>query len=290
MKAPKTKRVRWSELEPFPDNPPVSMPRVARLIKERGGYSPTAVGTPEVGDNSALAFPDFPEETLFVLDGNNRRVIAEQEGRLEDQIIVKLWIGLSEGEMHELCDGINDRRTTRPAERFLRRCKSGPGGATQRAIKATVEESGWRVDYVRAPQQLTCTKELEWIWAGGRKPSINSGVYAGAVSRALETYEGAFGAEVSGTVGRQASLIKGLGAFWLLYPDADLEGVIKSISDLEPIDLYNKGRSRKLDLRLSNLYGGIVDVLRNRYNKNRRGGRLPERRGGRGGVASWSEA
>ena len=110
------------------------------------------------------------------------------------------------------------------------------------------------------------------------------------MSRALESYEGAFGAAFDGATGRQASLIKGLGAFFLLYPDADLEGVIKSISDLEPVDLYNKGRSRKLDLRLSNLYGGIVDVLRNRYNKNRRGGRLPERRAGRGGLASWIEA
>jgi hypothetical protein len=289
MKAPKSKRIKWSALEPFPDNPPVSMPRIGRLMKERGGYDPTALGTPEIADNSALAFPDFPEETLFILDGNNRYVMADLGKALDEEIIAKLWTGLTEAEMHERCDGINDRRTIRPAERFLRRCKRPAGGATQRAIMATVEEMGWEIAYDRGARRLACTKELEWIWAGGRKPGRNTGAHAAALSRALECYAESFGAENSGKGGYIANLIKGLGAFWLLYPDADLEGVIASISDLEPMDLYNKGRQRRIDLRLTNLYGGIIDVIRNRYNKGRRSGRLPERRMGKGGVGSWIE-
>lgn len=289
MKAPKSKRVKWSDLEPFPDNPPVSMPRIGRLMKERGGYDPTALGTPEIADNSALAFPDYPEDTLFILDGNNRYVMADLGKALDEEIIVKLWSGLTEAEMHERCDGINDRRTTGPAEVFLRRCKRPAGGATQRAIKAAVEEQGWEIAYARAHARLTCTKELEWIWAGGRRPSITSGAHAGALARTLETYSGAFGYENGAQQGRMASLIKGLGAFWLLYPDAEFDGVVASISDLTQLDLYNKGRQRKEDLRLTNLYGGIIDVVRNRYNKGRRSGRLPERRIGKGGVGSWIE-
>lgn len=109
------------------------------------------------------------------------------------------------------------------------------------------------------------------------------------LARCLETYRAAFGEGGDAKEGRQASIIKGLGAFWLLYPDADLEGVIKSIAELSPMDLYNKGRQRKEDLRLTNLYGGIIDVIRNRYNRGRRSGRLPERRVGKGGVGSWIE-
>jgi hypothetical protein len=288
-RAPKSKRVRWSDLEPFPDNPPVSMPRIGRLMKERGGYDPTALGTPEIADNSALAFPDYPEDTLFILDGNNRYVMAELGGALDDEVIVKLWSGLSEAEMHERCDGINDRRSIKPVERFLRRCKRPVAGATQRAIKAAVEEQGWEIGFERGPGKLTCTKELEWIWAGGRRPSATSGAHAGAVARALECYSEAFGTQNSVKDGRMASLVKGLGAFWLLYPDADLSGVVGAISDLATLDLYNKGRQRKEDLRLTNLYGGIVDVVRNRYNKGRRSGRLPERRIGKSGAGSWIE-
>lgn len=288
MKGSKSKRIRWSELTPFPDNPPVSMPRISRLMKERGGYDPTALGTPEIADNAALAFPDFPADTLFILDGNNRYVMAGQGDCLNEEIIVKLWTGLSEAEMHERCDGINDRRTIKPAERFLRRCKRPVAGATQRAIKAAVEDMGWSIGYERDRDRLSCTKELEWVWAGGRRPGASSGAHAGALSRALEVYGESFGEEAVKD-GRQASLIKGLGAFWLLYPDADLAKVISCISDLSSTELHSKGRQRKEDLRLTNLYGGIIDVIRNRYNRGRGSGRLPERRIGKGGVGSWIE-
>lgn len=191
--------------------------------------------------------------------------------------------------MHERCDGINDRRTTKPVERFLRRCKRPREGATQRAIQAIAEEQGWAIAYERGPGRLTCTKELEWIYAGGRRPVASSGAHAGALARALESYSVAFGDQNNQKDGRMASLVKGLGAFWLLYPDADVEGVIKAIAGLSSLDLYNKGRQRKEDLRLTNLYGGIIDVIRNRYNRGRRSGRLPERRIGKGGVGSWIE-
>lgn len=291
MKAPKSKRYRWSELTPLPDNPPISPTRINRLISEQDGYSRIAVGTPEVGDNSTLAYPQFPEETLFILDGNNRYEIARLEGKLDEEIIVKLWSGLTMGEMHDLCDGINDRRTRRPAERFLRACKSERRGATERAIKAIVEETGWRVGYEHGDGVLACTKELEWIWAGGRRPSLNSGTHRGALIRTLSTYEQAFGREKAGSkLTRTASVVKGLGAFWLVYPDADPDGLVAALKGLEPKELYDSARQRRIDLRLSSLPNGMIDVLRNRYNKGRRGGRLPERLISAGGAGSWSEA
>jgi len=265
---PVSKRFVWAELTPFPDNPPVSPVRIAKMMRDHDGYNRRVVGTPVVADNKALAFPD-PPETVFILDGNNRRAMAEEAGCLREKIIAQFWTGLTRAEMHELCLGANDRRTPKPAERFLRRVLMGD--PRLKKIQEIVEEQGWMVSFERQNGALSCTDELEWIYAGGTKPSKEQRPHRKALVRAIETYEVAFGMEA---VSQQNAAIKGLGAFWLLYlGEASQPGVLRALEGLDVRKLYEAGRERRESENLIGIHAGMADVIRARYNKYRRSGR-----------------
>ena len=259
-----SRRIKWAEVTSFPENPPISDNRIARLRKARG-YDHNIIGTPELADNSAGAFPDYPPETIFVLDRNNRLQIARLENALDKEFIGKLWRGLSREQMHERALGGNDRRTPKPAERFLRRVAMGD--VRLRQINAVIEEMNWRVTYERADGGLSCTHEIEWLWdQGGRT----------VLTKTIETYEAAFGRSAQS---RQANVVKGIGAFWVLYPEADIARVVSCLDELGVKDLFELGRSRRNDLSMAHLHNGMVDVMRHRYNKGLgRESRLPERR------------
>jgi hypothetical protein len=268
-KGPVSKRLRWDQTVPMPGNPVYSK-RVDQMRKNGPGYQPTQVGSPIVADNAELVFADYPPETLFVLDGGHRRALAEEDGQLEGEFIAELWRGLTRAEMYRRRRGANDRRTVKPAERFIE--MAAEGDAKKRSLMATVERLGWRISYDREEGGLSCTNELEWIYERDHT----------ALVLALGTYEAVWGMQ---DYRAQARAIKALGAFWLTYtdstPPARLERLTAKLQQAKytPDTLYAAGVNERHHLSfISTPLEGIIYVLVALYNhKTPKPQRIPGR-------------
>ncbi len=257
-----SKRVTWVDTVPFPGNP-IYEGRLRQMDRRHGGYQPDLRSVPILADNGNGAFPDFPEETLFVLDGNHRRELASRCKKLNDEFIAIVHRGLTYEEMHYLREGNNDRRTVKPAETFLHRAARNANGV-ERRIKDDVEGLGWHISYERAAHGLSCTNELTWIWRKNR----------GAMQRAIQTYEAVWGIKPSRS---QARVIKGLGAFWLRYPHASFDRLTKSLNGVTVEVLYASGKNQYDGTVgiVTSVYDGIRYSLAALYNRQLRSGRLP---------------
>lgn len=257
------RRLSWQDVEPMPGNP-IYPRRIAAMRKQWGGYDPSIVGSPAIADNTGLAFPELPEDALVVLDGHHRRQLALEDGRLDDEFLADLHRGLTPAQAHRKRRGLNDRRTVKPAERFIELVHEGD--LRCRLIAETVEGLGWRITYEREDGGLSCTNELEWIWDqhGGKAAMI----------RAITSYEGIWGMREDSA---QARVIKGLGAFWLAYPKADPERLVSVVRrpGITVSQLYTSGRHDNESLvYITGVYDGIRHVLALLYNRGIRRGKL----------------
>jgi hypothetical protein len=125
-----------------------------------------------------------------------------------------------------------------------------------------VEGLGWHIAYERETGGLSCTNELEWIWKRSH----------GALTAALLSYEHAFHRNAYSA---QARVIKGLGAFWIKYPDADPERLAKSMEGQTVDGLYHSGKSQASEnYFLKSVWEGIRYVLILGYNRGYKKGRL----------------
>jgi hypothetical protein len=73
-------------------------------------------------------------------------------------------------------------------------------------------------------------------------------------------------------------VIKGLGAFWLRYPDADMDRLTvtarRHVGTVD--DLYRAGKNQATEVSyLGSVYDGIRHVLAGVYNKGHRRDNLP---------------
>lgn len=269
-------RMTWADTTPFPDNP-IFEGRLTNLTRRWGGYRHDLIDTPLIFDNTANAFPEYPPETLFVGDGNHRRELARRHEALNSEFIARLHRGLTAAEMYEKREGSNDRRTVKPAEVFLQRAARFPHG-TEAAIKAEVEGLGWVISYERESGGLPYVNELRWLWERNKA----------APALAIRTYEAAFGRD--GT-GGQGAVLKGLGAFWLRYPGADADRVLKALKAIEgrdrhgepskaPADrlqaLYRSGKAARSDRTyIKSTHDGVRHSVAMDYNASARKGHLP---------------
>lgn len=263
------RRLTWKDVEPFPGNP-IYPGRLGSMRREWGGYNHAIVGAPAIFDNSSGAFPEYPEGTLFIGDGNHRRKLAEDDSQLDAEFIADLYRGLSRKEMFNRRRGLNDRRTVKPAERFIALVEEGD--AARRHLKEAVEACGWLIDYESGPSALSCTNELEWIWKRDRA----------ALSKTLTTYEAAFGTMPERV---QSRIIKGIGSFWVRYPEASPARVAMVLSRITPTkpsktgaeQLYREGRYVASEFSTY----GVADGIRHRivwyYSKNLKPGKGTKR-------------
>lgn len=256
------RRLAWTDVLPFPDNP-IYGRRIEQMRRQWGGYDGSIVGSPAIADNAALAFPELDEDALIVVDGNHRRALAEQDGKLGDEFLADLHRGLGRAELHRLRRGLNDRRTVKPAERFLERLAEGE--PTKAIVAARVEDTGWRITHDREPGGLACTNELEWIFQ--RSPT--------ALIGAILSYEAIWGRRDDRA---QARVIKGLGAFWIRYEGADAERLAVQMrrSGMTVGELFAQGRQVNIDTpRLKGVWDGIRYALAAQYNRGHRRENLP---------------
>lgn len=256
------RRMTWADVRPFPDNP-IYAQRLEQMRRNWGGYDPTIVGSPAIADNTAGAFPEYEADTLVVVDGNHRRALAEQDGKLGDEFLGELHLGKTRAELHRMRRGLNDRRTVKPAERFLELCAEGD--RSKIVVKERVEETGWHISHDREPQGLACTNELEWIYARGPL----------ALTLAIASYGMIWGYRDAKS---QARVMKGLGAFWISYPDAELDRLAVQMrrSGMSVDELFAVGRQVSQNTpRLKGVWDGIRYSLAAQYNRGHRKGQLP---------------
>jgi hypothetical protein len=196
-------------------------------------------------------------------NGNHRRALAERENRLDDEFIALIHRGCTQAEVFEIKGGVNVQRTVKPAERFLN--LAAQGDRENLRIIDAVEGLGWEVTHERAVGGLSCTNELQWIWRQDR----------GAMIGAIRSYEEIWGRRDSNA---QARVIKGLGAFWIRYPDADMTRLAGAIrrAHISVNELYDRGKRQDADLpALKGTWDGVRYVLATTYNRGLRRGVLP---------------
>jgi hypothetical protein len=272
-----TKRVRWSETTNYPGNT-IYPKRLAYMRANGPGYNPFILGTPELLDNSDGTIPDWPTDKLIRLTGNHRYELAVAEGHDDDEFVAKIHRSLIKEQAARLRRGESDKRSIKPAEVFLELVDEG--NSTNFAIKQEINGLGWEITEERSIGGLSCTNELRWIWTreGGRA----------AMTLAVQTYERAFGQKPHSAQGR---VVKGLGAFWVAYPDADMDRLVRALKGLDQQQLYDSGRmlAGKSEIRLSFIKGvhdGVRYSIAQHYNRESRKGvklpatsvRYPERR------------
>lgn len=254
MKAVK-RRTTWEALEPMPSAfNPIYDKRLQVMRKQGGGYRSDLVGTPIVVGNERLPFEDRPEETQIILDGNHRYRLAEAEQQLSDEILIDYRPSLSRHEIFELRQGIDTRRTVKPAERFIQLREMGD--PTKRQISRDIAQCGFAITHERADGGLSCTNELEWIYRA--KPA--------AMTQAILSYLAVWGVKQYSS---QARVIKGLGAFWIRYPDADFARLTGAVarSGISVNALYDAGKLEQDKLPfIKSVADGIRYVLAGTYN------------------------
>lgn len=259
-----TRRVNWTEITPFPDNP-IYERRLHRMDKEWDGYNHAIIGVPELADNSAGAFPDLPKDALLNLDANHRQALAYRHGHEKDDFIAKIHRGLSYSAMLTIKMGLAARRVVDPAEKFIDYANAKPN-SDQAKIRDTVEGLGWRVTHTRQDGGLSCTRELEWIWARDHF----------ALTKAIETYTAVWGMTSGMRPDRkgQSHVIKGLGDFWIRYPQANAQRVVQALSGVTVKELHDAGNRQKEIPHIKSVYAGVRYTIAQLYNKRNRGGRL----------------
>lgn len=249
------RRTTWEALTPMPSAFNPIYPRRIEAMRKRGrGYRSDLVGTPVVVGNEHFAFDDLPEDARIILEGNHRYRLAESEGKLNDEILIDYRANLSRREIFDLRLGIDTRRTVKPAERFIQLREMGD--LTKQMISHDVEQCGFMITHERQDGGLSCTNELEWIYT--RKP--------GAMTQAILSYMGIWGLKESNA---QARVIKGLGAFWIRYPDADMDRLTGAArrANLSVNALYDAGKNEQDKLPfIKSVTDGIRYVLAGTYN------------------------
>jgi hypothetical protein len=254
------RRMTWMDVIPMPGNP-IYEGRLARMDREFGGYAHEIVGSPAIFLNDAGAFPELPLTAQVIGDGNHRRALAERHDALDHEFLADLYRGMTRPEVYRLRRGLNDRRTVKPAEKFIELVEEGD--PTRRALTELVEGVGWHISHDRELHGLPCTNELMWIYARRK----------GAVVRAIQTYEQVWGVRGERA---QARVIKGLGAFWIKYPEADLDRLVASLKGVTVEELYRAGRNQNTEVTfIKGVYDGIRFVAVMHYNRGRRRGTLP---------------
>lgn len=253
------RRFTWEQLIPFPGNP-IYEGRLRQMEASWGGYDHSGVGSPAIFDNADGAFPQYPDDALFIGDGCHRYELAKRSGNLGKEILADVHRGLSKADMFRKRRQLNDRRTVKPAEQFLARAEETNG--IERAIRNHVEGLGWEITYERAVHGLSCTNELQWIWDKNK----------GALTRTIQTYEEAFGVKPHSN---QARVLKGIGGFWIRYPDADPERLVKALKKLSVKEIHDSGKTIADQLTfIRTVWDGIRYSLAMSYNREGRKGQL----------------
>lgn len=272
-----TRRFTWDAIEEFPGNP-ILETRLDQMVKRWGRYIPEAVGVPLVADNSAGAFPEYPDDAIVMVNGHHRRALAMRYERGRDEVTCELLRGYSRKQLHLIFRQVNDFRQVSHAENFLHRI--GQGEAKALAILEIMEREGFRP--TRTPNggdSIHSTQALEWIWDGAdaaMRRRRGDGPHRAALTFALRGYKELTRGKA---FGRQGTLLKGLGAFYLRYPDADPSRLMEKLGDAYPNAgaLMDAAKQAKEDYRLSNNHEAFGFIARLQYNGTRRGKHtLPE--------------
>lgn len=273
-----TRRFKWDDIEAFPGNPLLET-RLSQMEKRWGGYIPQVVGIPLVADNAGGAFPEYDADAIIMVDGHHRMALAKRSGRGQEEVICELKRGETREALHRIFRQYNDNRSVNHAEKFLHRIGEGESKAV--SILEVLEREGYCPTTTPGgvKDAIHSTGTLEWIWDGGDKglrKRRGKGPHRGALTLTLTAYRALAPERFS----KQSSLLKGLGAFYLRYPDLDSDRLISRLQEQyggNADKLLSAAKQAKTDFHLPNNYEAFGFMARLAYNGHRGGKHtLPE--------------
>lgn len=207
--------------------------------------------------------------------------VEQDRGYPTNEVICELLRGKKREELHEMFRQVNDARTINHAEKFLHRIGQKEPKALE--IVALLEREGFNVSTSAggtSGAQIHSTAVLEWIWDGGDKAlqkRRGKGPHRGALTLALAAYRHLAGDR---HFTQQGALLKGLGAFFLRYPEVDSDRLLTKLQEryASVPKLLAATKQTKDDFRISRNYEAFGFIARNAYNGSRRQSKqtLPE--------------
>lgn len=248
------------------------------MAKRWGGYVPQIVGIPLVADNTAGAFPEYDPEAIVMVNGHHRRALAKQHGHGQDEVICELLRGQNRETLHKRFRQTNDFRSINHAEKFLHRVGQKESKSLEILELLTIEGYRPSTSPNGAAMTIHSTGALEWIWDGGDKAlrkRRGKGPHRAALALTLSGYRTLAPERFT----QQSALLKGLGAFYLRYPEVDSERLIDRIQARYPNaeKLLAAAKQAKKDQYGRNNYEAFGFMARLAYNGARQGKHtLPE--------------
>lgn len=264
-----TKRVKWTEMTPLPDNP-IQMARIER-IEADGGYSIAKAGTPVLCLNDAPAFPDLPTSAVILADGNHRKVLAERAGKGDEPVITRVHKGLTRPEIARLFLDLNDYREHRANELFVRRVEAQEAKAVK--INEIITAAGWHVpthSNTKTHGGILATAALEWVYDGappkGQKPQTK---HPRELTRTVECLAAMYGTNPGVPKG---NMIKGLGLFFLHYGEkVNIPRLVERLpSSLPTVQKVLNAAEYTREHMNYNVAESVARVIRQHYNGPRR--------------------
>lgn len=273
-----TRRFKWDDIEVFPGNPLLER-RLKQMTTRWGGFLPQIVGIPLVADNTAGAFPEYGSDAIVMVNGHHRQALAKQHGHGQDEVICEFLRGQTREVLHERFRQTNDFRQINHAELFMHRVGQREAKAVE--IMEVLEREGYKPStfLIIDPTTIHSTSSLEWIWDGGDRflrKRRGKGPHRGTLTLTLNAYRTLTSGKA---IKAESALLKGLGAFFLRYPESDSGRLTDRLTQKYDSAgrLLDSAKQAKEDFRLRNAYEAFGFVARMTYNGSRGGKHsLPE--------------
>jgi len=222
----------------------------SRLKQLRVEWDPLAV--------SPLTISRRPDNTLFVIDGNHRRVVAYEKGML--QLPAMVHSGLERAQEADLYVKLGTVLGQTPWTRFRSKLVAGDKAAlhiVEIAAKHDLEVNG---AYAKADGKIQAVARIEWIYARGG---------AEALDWVLGFLTTAFGPERDAYGEMQ---LEGILGFWVRYADkVELTEVARMVGAVGLNAWYDRAASiwQRVDVGTrGNTFGlAVVDIVNDRWRK-----------------------
>lgn len=225
-------------------------------------------------DLSAIGIPVVSRRddgTIIFMDGQNRGALLRRVGRENEEVLCRVWYGLSLAEEADLFLRLNDSRQVKTIYNFLARVTSQEPVAV--ALDELVRRHGWTIDSHTGSGQIIAVDALERIYNGDRR--LNRGeAHLDAVEATISTATTAWGHRQEAANG---SVLRGIGLVFLRYGDAVSQAELaRKLAAYPggPGGLHGDARGLKA-LQGGSVSHNVADVVVKTYNRRRSSRRLP---------------
>lgn len=202
-------------------------------------FNPELLGVPVVSKRS--------DGSYVRIDGQHRLAAAVAAGRGDEPILVEVFEGLTLQQEAELFLRLNGgRKAVGSVDKYKARIEAREPVALE--IHGVLKKHGCRISAGRGHGIIAAVAAIEYAY------------YKGNLTRVIYVLSAWMGRD---TAGFEGAFVRGVSLFLSLYPDADLDLLVKKLGTASPRQLLTK---MKNEARQSTPTEGSVYVLVELYN------------------------